>query len=130
MHKNTEKSKNDTDTNSNNTSPKMQERREKELDAVNKNEMRDNEDISGKNEPVMPENFSEMERQIFIAHKNAVETNDETYEDPLTGFDVLTREVLRRQGKCCGNACRHCPYGHVNVPEHLKTKKFNSEFYI
>lgn len=22
----------------------------------------------------------------------------------------------RRRGKCCGNACRHCPYDHINVP--------------
>ena len=73
MHKNTVKSKSDTDANSNNASPNMLERKEKELDVVNKHEMKDNEDISAKKEPVMPENFSEMERQIFLAHKNAVE---------------------------------------------------------
>lgn len=24
---------------------------------------------------------------------------------------VLTEAYLRRRGKCCGNNCRHCPYG-------------------
>ena len=71
---NTEKSKSDTDRNINNTSPKMQEGKEKGLDVVTKNEMKDDE-ISGKNELVIPENFSEMERQIFIAHKDAVEVS-------------------------------------------------------
>jgi hypothetical protein len=31
---------------------------------------------------------------------------------------VLTEEYLLRRGFCCGNRCRHCPYGHVNVPDH------------
>ncbi len=32
------------------------------------------------------------------------------------GKMVLTAHFLRKRGYCCGNKCRHCPYGHVNVP--------------
>ena len=45
----------------------------------------------------------------------ACEAGRDTYIDPATGYQVLTSEALRRQGRCCGNSCRHCPYGHVNV---------------
>lgn len=27
------------------------------------------------------------------------------------GKMVLTEEYHKRRGKCCGNGCRHCPYG-------------------
>lgn len=33
------------------------------------------------------------------------------------GRMVFTEQFHLRRGKCCGNGCRHCPYGHVNVPE-------------
>jgi len=39
----------------------------------------------------------------------------DTYTDPASGYQVLTSEALRRNGKCCGNSCRHCPYEHINV---------------
>jgi ATP-binding cassette subfamily B (MDR/TAP) protein 1 len=45
----------------------------------------------------------------------ACESGHDTYTDPPSGYQVLTSEALRRQGKCCGNSCRHCPYGHINV---------------
>ena len=45
----------------------------------------------------------------------ACESGHDTYTDPQSGYQVLTSEALRRQGKCCGNSCRHCPYGHINV---------------
>ncbi len=32
------------------------------------------------------------------------------------GLLVLTAHYHLRRGSCCGNACRHCPYGHENVP--------------
>ncbi len=32
------------------------------------------------------------------------------------GLMVLTEQFLRKRGCCCGSGCRHCPYGHVNVP--------------
>ncbi|UWZ81761.1 DUF5522 domain-containing protein [Occallatibacter riparius] len=32
------------------------------------------------------------------------------------GLLVFTAAYHRKRGYCCGNACRHCPYDHVNVP--------------
>lgn len=31
------------------------------------------------------------------------------------GLMVMTKEYLLNRGYCCGNKCRHCPYGHINV---------------
>lgn len=31
------------------------------------------------------------------------------------GLMVLTEWFHLKKGNCCGNACRHCPYGHANV---------------
>jgi len=39
----------------------------------------------------------------------------DTYKDPISGYQVLTSDALLKKGKCCGNSCRHCPFGHVNV---------------
>lgn len=53
-------------------------------------------------------NFAELNRL-------ACESGSQTYTDPLSGYQVLTSEALLQKGKCCGNSCRHCPFGHVNV---------------
>lgn len=31
------------------------------------------------------------------------------------GLMVLTETYHLARGRCCGNACRHCPFEHVNV---------------
>lgn len=31
------------------------------------------------------------------------------------GLFVMSGWFHLKRGYCCGNACRHCPYGHVNV---------------
>jgi len=41
--------------------------------------------------------------------------NKTTYKDPATGFTVFNELSHLRRGKCCGNMCRHCPYGYENV---------------
>ncbi len=33
------------------------------------------------------------------------------------GYVVLTAKYHLQRGTCCGNGCRHCPYGYINVPE-------------
>ncbi|XP_031197630.1 uncharacterized protein C1orf53 homolog isoform X1 [Mastomys coucha] len=53
-----------------------------------------------------------------------------SYMDPATGFVVLTRLAHLQRGACCGSACRHCPYGQVNVKDPSKKKQFNSYFYV
>ena len=51
-------------------------------------------------------------------HLAACKEGRSTYIDPATGYQVLTSDTLQKQGKCCGNSCRHCPYGHINVNNH------------
>ena len=57
------------------------------------------------------------ERQWRRVHAAAVARNRNAYIDPATGYQVWTRLYLSNKGPCCGNACRHCPYGHENVPK-------------
>ena len=45
----------------------------------------------------------------------------DTYIDPDTGYSVFTSAYLKRR-PCCGNGCRHCPWGHVNVPGRAKKR--------
>ena len=66
MHENNKNCKSESSATA---SPKTLERGGKEISKGK----RDTCDISEKIELEVPENFSEMERQIFIAHKNAIE---------------------------------------------------------
>jgi cobyrinic acid a,c-diamide synthase len=52
-------------------------------------------------------------------HRHAVSHNRDTYIDPDSGYSVLSEVYLKRK-PCCGNGCRHCPHGHVNVPGNKK----------
>ncbi len=53
-----------------------------------------------------------MERKspVMAAHDAAMARGDAGYIDPLTRLFVMTADALRKQGKCCGNGCRHCPW--------------------
>jgi len=33
-----------------------------------------------------------------------------TYQDPITGYSVMTAAYLADRGYCCGQGCRHCPW--------------------
>lgn len=44
-------------------------------------------------------------------HNQAQKEGDAGYIDPDTGLFVMTEVTLRDRGKCCGNGCRHCPFG-------------------
>ncbi|KAM5301628.1 uncharacterized protein C1orf53 homolog [Glossophaga mutica] len=70
------------------------------------------------------------ERQIADLHAAACAAGQLSYLDPATGYVVLTRLAHVRRGRCCGSACRHCPYGQVNVKDPAKKKRFNSYFYV
>jgi hypothetical protein len=39
------------------------------------------------------------------------------------GYLILTREQLLRQGKCCGNVCKNCPYNKKYQKGSTKIKK-------
>lgn len=52
---------------------------------------------------------------IEEVHKQALLNGARSYEDPATGFTVFTEKFHLERGTCCGNQCRHCPYGWQNV---------------
>jgi hypothetical protein len=71
------------------------------------------------------------ERDIYIAHLNAVKDRKLSYIDPKTKLSVMTVSQLLYQGKCCGNGCRHCPYELENASEDVKkNRKWNGAFYV
>ncbi|XP_052522723.1 uncharacterized protein C1orf53 homolog [Tympanuchus pallidicinctus] len=71
-----------------------------------------------------------LEWRIVELHREAAAAGRQTYVDPATGYQVLTEAAHLRRGKCCGSACRHCPYEQVNVRDQSKKKRFNSFFYV
>jgi len=60
-----------------------------------------------------------------LGQTNAVENSVESWPIAVlkehvhyymeNGFMVFTEAYHQARGRCCGNACRHCPYEHVNV---------------
>lgn len=55
------------------------------------------------------------EISIEEAHKFACAAGEAMYIDPVSGLSVFTEVAHLKRGKCCGNGCRHCPYGHYNA---------------
>ena len=53
--------------------------------------------------------------KISILHTEAVMRGLDNYDDPATGYEVFTAHHLKTR-ECCGSSCRHCPWGHRNVP--------------
>lgn len=45
---------------------------------------------------------------------SVLEPGDYYFEN---GMMVFTERYHVKRGYCCGNGCRHCPYGHVAVPK-------------
>jgi cob(I)alamin adenosyltransferase len=61
--------------------------------------------------PVIMDSYQDIEE----AHSNACRENNMFYTDPYTSLSVLTETAHLKRGKCCGNMCRHCPYGWERV---------------
>ncbi|XP_008282976.1 uncharacterized protein C1orf53 homolog [Stegastes partitus] len=74
--------------------------------------------------------FTEEDMAIHAIHREACEAKKQMYVDPSSGYKVFTEYAHRQRGSCCGSACRHCPYGQVNVKDPAKKKTFNSLFYV
>lgn len=70
--------------------------------------------IARKNHNVIHDTVMDIEE---IHRKAIVENYSKTYIDPITGFQVFTEIAHLRRGICCGNQCRHCPYGWSNVTD-------------
>ena len=64
-----------------------------------------------------------MRSDIEELHRVACDAGCDTYIDPASGYQVLTSRALLKRGACCGNSCRHCPYGHINVGDHNLIKQ-------
>ncbi|ERE74302.1 hypothetical protein H671_5g13450 [Cricetulus griseus] len=70
------------------------------------------------------------DRSKTVRSRSEPKAGQLSYVDPATGYVVLTRLAHLQRGACCGSACRHCPYGQVNVKDPSKKKQFNSYFYV
>ncbi|XP_051003471.1 uncharacterized protein C1orf53 homolog [Acomys russatus] len=83
-------------------------------------------------EPRLPasQELTAAERRIAELHWAACAAGQLSYVDPATGYVVFTKLAHLQRGACCGSACRHCPYGQVNVKDPSKQKQFNSYFYV
>jgi hypothetical protein len=53
----------------------------------------------------------ELRERIQRLHDAAEAAGEPYYNDPLSGFLVMTRAYLGELGVCCDRGCRHCPYG-------------------
>ncbi|CAK4072264.1 unnamed protein product [Aphanomyces euteiches] len=51
-----------------------------------------------------------------LLHRVACERGYRQYVDPASGYTVFTALFLKER-PCCGYRCRHCPWGHKNVPK-------------
>ncbi|KAJ1057916.1 hypothetical protein K5549_014441 [Capra hircus] len=67
------------------------------------------------------QDLTAAERRIAELHAAACAAGQLNYVDPATGAHL-------QRGQCCGSACRHCPYGQINVKDPSKKKQFNSYF--
>ncbi|XP_018550953.1 uncharacterized protein C1orf53 homolog isoform X1 [Lates calcarifer] len=85
--------------------------------------------VGGENEHA-ERKFTQEEMAIHRIHTEACEAKKQMYVDPSSGYKVFTEYAHLQRGKCCGSACRHCPYGQVNVKDPSKKKHFNSLFYV
>ncbi|KAB5559431.1 hypothetical protein PHYPO_G00028940 [Pangasianodon hypophthalmus] len=86
----------------------------------------------GRSEPQLPgkAKLSEQDTLIHRLHQDACKAGKTTYTDPVSGYTVFTEVAHKNRGRCCGSACRHCPYGQINVKDSSKKKTFNSAFYV
>ena len=50
-------------------------------------------------------------------HKMDKLTAGEDFYYNEDGYVVLTEKYHLKNGTCCGNGCKHCPYAFINVPE-------------
>jgi cob(I)alamin adenosyltransferase len=58
-------------------------------------------------------------------HLQALNEQKSFYIDPSSGFTVFTELLHLKRGTCCGNQCRHCPYGFENVSQKVKNGMCN-----
>lgn len=67
-----------------------------------------------------------LSKDIEDLHKDAVLQGSTTYVDPETGYLCFTELAHLQRGNCCGNQCRHCPFGWEHVPNNTRPATFRS----
>ncbi|KAJ3020011.1 UNVERIFIED_CONTAM: hypothetical protein HDU68_010401 [Siphonaria sp. JEL0065] len=67
-------------------------------------------------------NVEKLSPEIEECHRAACDRKDAFYTDSTTGYSVMTEYYLKQRQMCCGNACRHCPYGHARVKDPRRRK--------
>lgn len=55
--------------------------------------------------------------EILARHQRACASGLSSYQDPATGFSVLTASYLAERGTCCDQGCRHCPWEPAGVAD-------------
>ncbi|KAI9336300.1 hypothetical protein BDR26DRAFT_864866 [Obelidium mucronatum] len=65
---------------------------------------------------------AQLDPEIEECHRIACDRHESFYTDPKTGYSVMTEHYLKQRQTCCGNACRHCPYGHSRVKDPARRK--------
>lgn len=71
--------------------------------------------------------LSKKEKQASLENNNLKQNNSIQAKEKETkttesdfyfenGLMVMTETYHLKRGFCCGQACRHCPYKHMNVP--------------
>lgn len=64
----------------------------------------------------------EQRREVDQLHAEACQQRALSYIDPSTGYQVFTAISLEGRERCCGCGCRHCPFGHIEVPSRARHK--------
>lgn len=73
-------------------------------------------------EQVLPSKRAREIPDIEEIHALAVKQGQKQYIDPGTGYTVFSQLFMIERGWCCGSGCRHCPFGHQNLPTERKCK--------
>ena len=60
--------------------------------------------------PTAPIARGVLTQDIEDLHAKTCAEGSDGYLDPSTGFFVFSSLSHLRRGKCCGSACRHCPF--------------------
>lgn len=71
-----------------------------------------------------------LPHEISVLHAAANESRAPTYPDPFSGRLVLPSWRHSDRGRCCGCACRHCPFGHAQVPAALRKARVSAPVII
>lgn len=62
-----------------------------------------------------------------MSHDEFINMCSIIYKKENQKIEPLSAEFLKKQKKCCGNGCLHCPYNWINVKEPKRTELLNKK---